>query len=123
MVADKLRATRSEGFDRVEQFLEALTSLRGARGELITKQDVRFIDKARLTALETEVTVAFDRVTADCVTFLAKGDAFGSLVGVASEHAARVGSMERAVEVKAVREEIDKVASGVDLLGNVSGSL
>ena len=123
MVADKLRATRSEGFDRVEQFLEALTSLRSGRGELITKQDVRFIDKARLAALETEVTVAFDRVTADCVTFLAKGDAFGSLVGAASEHAARVSSMERAIEVKAVREEIDKVAAGVDLLGNVIGSL
>ncbi len=123
MVAERLRATRSEGYDRVEQFLEALTSLRGARGELITKQDVRFIDKARLTALEAEVIVAFDRVTSDCVTFLAKGDAFGSLVTAAAQHAERVAAMARAIEVKAVREEIDKVAAGVDLLGNVIGSL
>ncbi len=123
MVADRLRNTRSEGFDRVELFLEALTGLRGARGELITKQDVRFIDKARLAVLEKEVIVAFDRVTADCVTFLAKGDAFGDLVKRANEHATRVGELSRAIEVKAVREEIDKVATGVDLLGNVIGSL
>ncbi len=123
MVAQRLQATRSEGFDRVEQFLEALTLLRSARGELITKQDVRFIDKARVSALETEVTVAFDRVTADTVTFLAKGDAFASLVAAAGEQSQRVAGIERAIEVKAVREEIDKVAAGVDLLGNVIGSL
>ncbi len=122
-VAQRLQATRSEGYDRVEQFLEALTALRSARGELITKQDVRFIDKARLGALETAVTVAFDRVTADTVNFLAKGDAFGSLVTAAAEQSQRVAGIERAVEVKAVREEIDKVAAGVDLLGNVIGSL
>ncbi|MCX5745142.1 MAG: DNA repair ATPase [Proteobacteria bacterium] len=123
MVAERLRTTRSEAFDRVEPFLVALTSLRGARGELITKQDTRFIDKARLAALEAEVVVAFDRVTADCVTFLARGDAFGELVGRAAEHATRVGGMTRALEIKAVREEIDQVATGVDLLGNVIGSL
>ena len=123
MVVERLRNTRSEGFDRVELFLEALTGLRGARGELITKQDVRFIDKARLDALEKEVIVAFDRVTADCVAFLAKGNAFGDLVAKASTHATRVGELARAIEVKAVREEIDKVATGVDLLGNVIGSL
>lgn len=123
MVAQRLAATRSEGYDRVEQFLGALTTLRSARGELITKQDVRFIDKARVRALETAVTVAFDRVTADTVNFLAKGDAFGSLVTAANEQSQRVAGIERAVEVKAVREEIDKVAAGVDLLGNVIGSL
>ena len=123
MVAERLRNTRSEGFERVELFLETLTGLRGLRGELITKQDVRFIDRARLAALEKEVVVAFDRVTADCVAFLAKGNAFGELVKRAATHATRVGTLARAIEVKAVREEIDKVATGVDLLGNVIGSL
>ena len=123
MVADRLRNTRSEGFDRVELFLEALTGLRGARGELITKQEVRFIDKARLAELEKEVTVAFDRVTADCVAFLAKGNAFAELVARAGEASTKIAELPRALDVKAVREEIDKVATGVDLLGNVIGSL
>ncbi|HEX7843594.1 MAG TPA: DNA repair ATPase, partial [Kofleriaceae bacterium] len=77
LVAERLRATRSEGFDRVEPFMGALTGLRALRGELITKQDVRFIDTARLAALEAEVAAAFDRVTADCARLLARGDAFG----------------------------------------------
>lgn len=123
MVVARMRDARSEHFVNVEQFLEALTSLRGARGELITKQEVRFIDKARLGELEKEVATAFDRVTADCVAFLAKGNAFGDLVKRADELAVRVGELPRALDVKAVREDIDKVATGVDLLGNVIGSL
>jgi hypothetical protein len=123
VVAARLTATRSESFDRIDQFLDALTGLRGLRGELITKQDTRFINKPRLVALEAEVAAAFDRVTIDCVAFLAKGNAFGELVTRADTLAARVGELATAVLVKAVREQIDKVATGVDLLGGVIGAL
>ncbi|HTJ42283.1 MAG TPA: DNA repair ATPase [Kofleriaceae bacterium] len=122
-VAEKLRNTRSEGFDAIDPFLEALTSLRALRGELISKQEVRFIDKARLAALEQEVATAFDRVTTDCVAFLAKGDAFGALVARADGLAAQVAQLPTAVEVKKIRDDLDKVAGGVDLLGNVIGAL
>lgn len=123
LVAERLRATRSEGFDRVEPFLDALTGLRALRGELITRQEVRFIDTARLTALEAEVAQAFDRVTIDCARFLARGDAFGDLVTEADRLAARVGELATAVQVKEIREQIDRTAAGVDLLGNVIGAL
>jgi hypothetical protein len=123
VVAARLTATRSESFDRIDQFLDALTGLRGLRGELITRQDIRFIDKARLAALEAEVAAAFDRVTIDCVAFLARGNAFGELVARADSLAIEVGRLATALEVKAVREQIDKVATGVDLLGGVIGAL
>ena len=122
-VTARLAATRSEGFDRVDAFLEALTSLRGLRGELITKKEVRFIDLVRLAALEGEVTTAFERVTVDCAAFLSKGDAFGELVTRADALAVRVGELQTAALVKGIREEIDRVATGVDLLGGVIGSL
>jgi len=122
-VAEALRATRSEGWDRIDPFLEALTALRGLRGQLISKQEIRFIDKARLAALEQQVVVAFDRVTADCVALLARGQAFGDLVTRAGGLAGRVAELGAAVEVKPVREQIDQVAAGLDLLGNVIGSL
>ena len=123
MVVEKLRATRSEGWDRVDPFLEALTGLRGLRGVLISKKETRFIDVARLEALEQEVATAFERVTTDCVALLAKGGAFGELVTKADGLASRVGELTTAVEIKPVREQIDQVAGGLDLLGNVIGSL
>ncbi|HEY4178805.1 MAG TPA: DNA repair ATPase [Kofleriaceae bacterium] len=123
MVAERLRTTHSESYERIEQFLETLTGLRSSRGELITKQEVRFIDKARLATLEKEVAAAFDRVTADCVAFLANGNAFGDLVTRATQTSDRVAEMTKAIDVKAVRDDIDKVATGVDLLGNVISSL
>jgi hypothetical protein len=122
-VAEQLRATRSEGWDRIDPFLEALTALRGLRGQLISKQEIRFIDTARLAALEQEVAAAFDRVTADCVALLARGQAFGDLVTRAGGLAARVGELGAAVDVRPVRAQIDQVAAGLDLLGNVIGSL
>ena len=123
LVAEKLRATRSEGWDTVDPFLEALTGLRGLRGQLISKKEIRFIDVARITALEHEVATAFDRVTADCVTLLARGQAFGDLVKRADGLADRVRELASAVDVKPVREQIDAVAGGLDLLGGVIGSL
>ncbi len=122
-VAERLRATRSEGWEKIEPFLEGLTSLRGLRGQLISKREIRFIDVAAIELLEKEVATAFDRVTADCVSFLARGDAFGELVKKAGGLAARVGELGTAVEVKPIREQIDQVAGGLDLLGNVIGSL
>src|SRR5215468_2955336 len=122
-VAERLRATRSEGFDRIEPFLDALTGLRALRGELITRQDVRFIDTARLAALEAGVAAAFDRVTMDCARFLVRGDAFGELIARADGLAARVGELATAAPVKAIRDQTDQVAAGVDLLGNVIGGL
>jgi hypothetical protein len=123
MVTERLRATRSEGWESIEPFLDALTGLRGLRGQLISKKEVRFIDVAALEALEKEVATAFDRVTTDCVAFLARGNAFGDLVGRAGTLAQRVGELSTAVEVKPIREQIDQVAGGLDLLGNVIGSL
>lgn len=122
-VAEKILASRSEGFARVEQFLDALTGLRNLRGTLITRKEVRFIEVPRLAALEAQVIEAFDRVTADCVAFLAKGDAFGELVGRAGELAVRSAELHTALELKGTREEIDRVAGGIDLLGNVIGAL
>ncbi len=123
LVNERLRATRSESWETIDPFLEALTSLRGLRGQLISKKEIRFIDVGRLDALEKRVTEAFDRVTTDCVALLARGEAFGELVAKADKLAGKVGGLSTAIEVKPIREDIDKVASGLDLLGNVIGSL
>ncbi len=122
-VAEQLKATRSEAWDRVEPFLGALTALRGLRGQLIGKREIRFVDTARLDVLEREVVTAFERVTADCVTFLARGDAFGALVRRAGTLATGAGAIEVAAQLAPVRKEIEEVAAGLDLLGDVIGSL
>ena len=122
-VAERLRATRSEGWDRIEPFLDALTGLRALRGQLISKKEIRFVDVARLDQLEAEVVTAFDRVTTDCVAVLARGQAFADLVDQAGALATRAGELATAALVKPVREQVDKVAAGLALLGEVVGNL
>lgn len=122
-VAEQLRTMQSESWTKVDPFLAALTSLRGLRGSLITRKETRFIDVARLGELEQQVVAAFDRVTADCVSLLARGEAFGELVARAQSIAGEVGKLETALAVKPQREAIEGVASGLGLLGEVIGSL
>jgi hypothetical protein len=122
-VADRLRDTRSESWDRVEPFLAALTALRGLRGHLITMRDVRFIDTARITALEAQVASAFDRITADCSVLLARGEAFQPLVAEAGAIAGKVAALSTAAEVKPLRAHVDEVAAGLALLGEIIASL
>jgi hypothetical protein len=122
-VAEQLRATRSEGWDRIDPFLAALTGLRALRGALIGKKEIRFVDVGRLDALEKEVVTAFERVTADCVAFLARGDAFGALVARACALAEQAGGIGVAAQLAEPRGQIEEVAKGLDLLGDVIGSL
>jgi hypothetical protein len=122
-VADRLRDTRSESWDRVEPFLTALTALRALRGHLITLRDVRFVDTARIGALEAEVAAAFDRVTADCAVLLARGEAFQPLVAEAAAIAGKVAALTTAAEVKPLRVHVDEVAAGLTLLGEIVASL
>ncbi len=122
-VVERLAASRSEGWEQVEPFLDALTALRGLRGTLITAKEIRFIDVARLTALEAEVVTAFERVTTDCVALLSRGQAFDELVTRAQALADRVGELTTAVTVKPIRAQVDQVASGLALLGEIIGGL
>jgi hypothetical protein len=123
MVAEAIKATRSESWGSIDPFLEGLTKLRTLRGQLISKKEIRFIDVTRITELEAEVGTTFDRVTTDCVALLAKGDAFADLVSRAAKAAEGIATLTSAVAVKPAREQIDSVAAGLDLLGNVVGSL
>ncbi len=122
-VAERLGQTRSEGWDRIDPFLAALTSLRALRGGLISKKEQRFIDVDRLGQLEAEVVTGFERVTSDCVALLARGQAFTELVEQATALTTRAGEQATAALVKPVREQVDQVAGGLALLGEVVGNL
>jgi hypothetical protein len=122
-VAERLRSLQSESWDKVAPFLDALTSLRGLRGTLISLKETRFIDVRRLDELEAQVVASFERVTTDCVALLARGQAFGELVERARSIAVEVAKLDTAVAVKPQRESIEQVAGGLALLGEVIGSL
>jgi hypothetical protein len=111
LVTEQLRATRSEGWDRIDPFLEALTGLRKLRGQLISRKEVRFIDVPRLEALEQEVATAFDRAPLTASRCSRRGR-FGDPSRVPR---GRRGSAIGTAAVEVARDRSIQVAGGLDL--------
>jgi hypothetical protein len=114
---------RTEHFKRVEPFLDALTRLRSLRGHVITLKDLRYVDLARLDALEAEVAKRFDAVSRDCVAFLLKQEALQPLVKELDGAVDKLGGAHKAADVKAIRERLDLTATGLELLSEVVAGL
>ncbi len=107
----------------VDAFMKGLTALRSLRGHLITMREIRFIDLARIDALEAEVVEAFERTTGDCVRFLLEGEAFEPLVTDLDELLTNVEAVEKAADIIPLRERTEEVAGGLDLLTEIVSGL
>ncbi|MCB9761797.1 MAG: DNA repair ATPase [Alphaproteobacteria bacterium] len=115
--------TRPEGWREVENYLGAMTTLRKHRGHLITLQEVRYINAARLSAMETEAVEAFDRVSRACVEFLLGGEALTPMVNRLEELLGRIDVVERSADIRPIEEELETNSDGLNLLAEVVGSL
>ena len=74
-----LTDVRTEYFQRIEEYLAAMTALRTHRGHLITLKETRYVDLETLAALETEAVERFDKVSRDAIAFLEGDEAFAPL--------------------------------------------
>lgn len=69
-----LESLRSESWDKVEQYVEALNAITAQRGQLLTIRDYRYIDVARIDAMEQALLEAREQTAAATSRYLA-GDA------------------------------------------------
>jgi hypothetical protein len=114
---------RPDDFRTVDEFMDAMTQLRNQRGRLITLQEVRFIDRSALDALEDSVKTCFDVVSTVCVEFLLGGDALTPLTGQIDGLLEQVEAATKLSEFEPLLEEQDRLAGGLDLLAEVISGL
>ncbi|TBU94494.1 DNA repair ATPase [Phytopseudomonas dryadis] len=69
-----LESLRSDNWEQVEQFVEALNAITAQRGQLLTIRDYRYIDVARIDAMEAALLEAREQTAAATSRYLA-GDA------------------------------------------------
>jgi len=118
-----LSDVRPENWREVDPFLVAMTSLRRQRGHLITMQEIRYVDIARLEVLEAEVVEAFERVSRDCVQFLLGDEALAPLVAKLEGLSVKVGEVDRTSEIAPLAEQLDETTEGLNLLSEVVAGL
>ncbi len=120
---DLLRDIRYHDWKELERFIEALSGLRSQRGRLITMREVRYINRARLDALEAEIVEHNDALSRSTVDFLL-GDA--ALVPYRASIEALIESInevEDTLRARELRERLDQVGEGLTLLTEVVSGL
>ena len=114
---------RPEDLTTALAFMSALTELRKQRGHLITMRELRFMDLARVDALEAEVVAHFEVVSRACVEFLLGAEALKPLVDRLTALIAQVEAVKKALELAPLTKDIDAVNEGLTLLAEVVGGL
>ncbi|MEZ4464408.1 MAG: DNA repair ATPase [bacterium] len=118
-----IRNLRQAELNTVEAYMRGLTALRTQRGHLITVREVRYIDRTRLDALEAEAVEHFDRLTRECVIFLQRDSALGPLKADIATLLADVEKAEKVSEINPLRDRMEALSQGLDLLTEIIAGL
>jgi hypothetical protein len=118
-----LGEARPDSFRTIDPFLEAMKGLRTQRGQLISLQEERYIDTAKLKLLEKECVTAFDELTRKAGAFLQGEGALRPYIDKHDEIVTLGNQIKQALEAKPLLEELERVQSGLQLLTEVTGQL
>jgi hypothetical protein len=118
-----LLRVRPEELQNAESFMNALAELRKQRGHLITVKEVRYIDTARLDALEKQVIEEGNRVSTDAVQFLQRGEALAPLTERLDVLLQKLEPIQTTQELAPLGEDIEKVGHGLEVLSETVGGL
>jgi hypothetical protein len=121
--ADLLRKLRPEDMRSVDDFMSALTSLRGQRGLLVGLREIRYVDSSAVDALEKATIADQERVSVACVVFLSGADALLPVAQKLDEIDAAIGKVSKTIEARPLGEDLDRVGTGLTVLSEVVGGL
>jgi hypothetical protein len=118
-----VRKTRPEDMRSVEDFMSALTALRGQRGQLVSLREIRYVELPAVEALEKATIADQEKVSAACVVFLSGADALVPVAQKLDEIDATIGKVEKTIDARPLGEELDRVGAGLTVLSEVVGGL
>ncbi|WNG47046.1 AAA family ATPase [Archangium minus] len=118
-----LLRVRPEELQSAEGFMNALSELRKQRGQLITLKEIRYIDVARLEGLEKQVIEETDRVSADAVQFLQRGEALQPLAERLDVLLQKLEPIQTTSELAPLGEDVEQVGKGLEVLSETVGGL
>ena len=118
-----LLRVRPEELQNAESFMNALSELRKQRGHLITLKEIRYVDTARLDALEKQVIEETDRVSTDAVQFLQQGEALNPLAERLDVLLQKLEPIQTTSELAPLGEDVEQVGKGLEVLSETVGGL
>jgi len=119
----ELLRRRPEDDNAASAYMETLTALQRQRGVLGTLRELRYMDLARVGALEAEVDARFAEVSRAAAVFLAGADALRPLLEAIATAVKKAEAAARTVELAPVVKEVDVVHEGLTVLSETVAGL
>ncbi|MBU2862729.1 DNA repair ATPase [Reinekea forsetii] len=120
---DLLQKIRPDSWQSAEDYVNALSQLRHQRGHLITIRDYRYIDIARLDALDEELQQVNASLSEKTVEFLSSEQALDPYFEKITMLNSSVENAETIAELTPIIEDIESTTAGLDLLTELMNTL
>ena len=114
---------KSTSFKSIDDFVLLLAQLRTLRGEAITLNDVRYINKTYISDLEAEIETYNNTISKRCVTFLLDDKALKPYHNRVNEKQDIVKSLTKVIEIKQHEKEINQIAADLEMLIDIVSNL
>lgn len=118
-----LKKITNQRADSVDGFVKYLAGLRELRGEVISLNDLRYIDTALVTKYEERLAEATEQTSHHTVEYLLQENALQPYRDRVAELRASIDTLAKVVEANAVEDEIVAVSGELEMLIDVVSNL
>jgi len=110
-------------YEVIGDFVESLSSMRTARGEIISLRELRYVDTELVDALEKEVAETSERLAGRCVEFLLRENSLLPFEQAVETQRAGIDSLTTVADAREVEEAISTSAGELEMLIEIVGNL
>ena len=116
----KIRAT---SFKSINDFVGVLTSLRSLRGEVISLQEVRYVDANFIATAEEEIAIQTQKISERCVTFLLNDTALQPYHEAVATKQEALEKVTKVIQARELEDEVNQIAIDLEMLIDIVSNL
>ncbi|QDT44585.1 ATPase involved in DNA repair [Gimesia alba] len=110
-------------FDKIDDFVQSLASLRGLRGDVISLRDLRYVDQGLVDRLEQSVGKRTEKLATRCVSFLLREDALKPYADRITAATEQIQTVEKVADARKVEQEIEASSNELEMLIDIVSNL
>ena len=120
---DILSRIQHRRFDHINDFVGSLGDLRAVRGNIISLQDLRYVDQELVDGLESEISQQTERLSRQCVEFLLRPASLEPYDQRVRNEQARIEGLSKVTDAKQLEEDIATSAGELEMLIEIVSNL
>lgn len=110
-------------YERIDEFVEVLTTLRTRLGSVISLRDMRYIDVDRAEAIEKLLRDQLDKIAYRCIDFLLTDDAIKPYLTELDEVETQLPDMKHPGDAEKAASRVAEISENLDTLVELTNTL